>query len=93
LEEARGVGWEVEAQDLRCARADAAEALRLAVAEDAAEVVLGGSLGGRDGLGEEDGALRIVAGGVVDEGGGDELRVVVAGVFELDVSRLVSWGA
>ena len=64
-------------EDLGGGRADAAEALGLAVAEDRAEVVLGGALGDGEGLREEDGALGVVAGGVVDELDGHELGVVV----------------
>ena len=42
-QQARGVGRQVEAQELGGGAADAAEALGLAVAEDAAEVVGGRS--------------------------------------------------
>ena len=82
-EQAGGVRGQVEAQDLGRGAADAAEALGLAVAEDRAEVVVGGTLGGREGLGEEDRALGVVAGGAVDEGDREELRVVEAGRLEL----------
>ena len=58
------------------------QALRLAVAEDRAEVARR-AFGGREGLGEEDGALGVVPAGVVDEGDGDVLGVVVARALEL----------
>ncbi len=82
-EQAGGVRGQVEAQDLGRGAADAAEALGLAVAEDRAEVVVGRALGGRERLREEDGALGVVAGGAVDEGDREELRVVEAGALEL----------
>ena len=63
--------------------ADAAEALRLAVAEDGAEVVLGGRLGGGEGLGEEHRALGVIARGAVDEGDRQELGVVESRALEL----------
>ena len=82
-EERGGVRREVEVKGLGGGGSDAAEALGLAVAEDGAEVELGGGFGVGEGLGEEDGALGVVAGGVVEELDGDELGVVVAGGLEL----------
>ena len=75
-------GRQVETEDLRRASRDAAEALRLAVAEDRAEVARR-AFGGGERLGEEDGALGVVAARVVDEGDGDVLGVVVAGALQL----------
>ena len=82
-EQAGGVGRQVEAEGRGGGAADAAEALGLTVAEDRAEVVVGGPLAGGEGLGEEDGALGVVAGGAVDEGDRKELGVVVAGALQL----------
>ena len=46
-------------------------------------MVVGGPLAGGEGLREEDGALGVIARGVVDEGDREELGVVVAGALEL----------
>ena len=81
-EQAGGVGRQVEPQELGGRAADAAEALRLAVAEDPAEVARR-ALGDGERLREEHRALGVVARGVVDERDRDELRVVVAGALQL----------
>ena len=72
-------GGKVEPQQLGGRAAHAPEPLGLAVAEDRPEVVPTGRSAVGEGLGEQHGALGVVAGRAIDEGDRDELRVVVAG--------------
>ena len=70
------VRWQVDPQHLGRAERGAAVPRRLAVAEDGAEVI-GRPLRHADGLGEEDGALAVVARRVVHQLHRHELGVVV----------------
>ncbi len=83
LQQALGVGGDLQAEQLDGVGGDDAEAGGLAVAEDAAPGESFRRLAHGHGLGEEDGGVGVVAGREVGEGDRHEHRVVEAGPLQL----------